>query len=196
MNETNQANPLYQIGGKTYRLEPLSWQQNKWLGEHIFTGLDMQALDYAAVHDLLREKGPLMMAICLLPEGQSRKDQAKQPFSVIHALAEEFAGELTGGEVGLFGPHFFRCCRPDQMAMLVPGKVLQAEFVKLAQSPAPGASGSSAASSPLPTEMLPGSSPSSPDGDQLIQIHSSSAASSEPASIAPSLAGSASSCPV
>lgn len=195
MEQTDILQTTYQIGGKIYRMEPLSWQQNKWLGEHIFNGVDLQALDYAVIHDLLREKGPLFMAICLLAEGQTRVQQAKQPFSAIQILAQEFAGGMTGGEVALFGPHFFRSNQPDQMAMLVPGKVLQREFLALAQSAALTETGLSAVSSLSATEILPDSTGSSPTGDPLIQIHSSSAVSNGVPSIAPSLDGSALSCP-
>jgi hypothetical protein len=174
IDRTDQTDRIYQIGGVTYRLGLLSWQQNKWLGEHIFNGLDMQALDYGAVHDLLREKGPLFMAICLLPEGQDRKAHSSQPFSVIQARAQAFAGELTGGEVALFGPHFFQANPPSQMAMLVSGKTLQRQFEQLAQSLAPGANGSSAASSPSPVATSPSSELSAPSSDRLIPIHSSS----------------------
>ena len=196
MNEMNQTTQTtYRIGGVTYRLEPQSWQQNKWLGEHIFTDLDMMALDYAAVHDLLREKGPLLMAITLLAEGQTRQAHAEQPFSAIQALARTFAGELTGGEVALFGPHFFRFCQPDQMALLIRGRTFQNHIDALAQSLAPGGNGSSTVSSPSPAAISPSSAPSSPSSDPLIQIHSSSDASNAGTSTAPSLAGSASSCP-
>lgn len=189
----------YQIGGGEYRLEPLSWQQNKWLADHIFKEIDMQRLDYATVHDLLREKGPLFMAISLIDVGHSRAQHARLSFKAIQERADLFAGELTGGEVALFGPHFFRYCRPDQMAMLIPGRVLQAEFQKLAEaaqsesppSPAPGANGSSGASSRSVEETLHEFLSSSPSGGQPSLIPISSAASSETPSTAPSLAGSA-----
>lgn len=186
MNQTDQMDRTYQVAGVTYRLEPLSWQQNKWLGEHIFNGIDMAALDYSVIHDVLREKGPLFMAICLLAEGQSRAQQAQQPFAAIQTLARSFAGELTGGEVGLFGPHFFRFCRPDQLAMLVPGRVLQAAFATLAPSDANGVSGSSTVSSSSPTAISPSSTPSSPDGDPLSLNRSFSEASSAAPLTAPS----------
>lgn len=191
----HQIEKTYQIGGVDYRLEPLSWQQNKWLGEHIFNGIDMQALDYAAVHDLLREKGPLFMAICLLPEGQDRLAHSSQPFSAIQARAQAFAGQLTGGEVALFGPHFFYSNRPDQMAMLVPGRVFQNHLEALAQLAAPGANGSSAVSSPSPEATSPSSEPSASGSARLIPIRSSSDALSISPPSAASLDSAALSCP-
>lgn len=187
----------YQIAGGEYRLEPLSWQQNKWLADHIFKDIDMQRLDYATVHDLLREKGPLFMAICLIDAGHTRGFHSRLSFKVIQERAELFAGELTGGEVALFGPHFFRFCRPDQMAMLIPGKVLQAEFQKLAEaaveeppSPVPGGSGSSGVSSRSVEETLREFLSSSPSGGQPSPSPISGAVSSAPPLTAPSLAGS------
>lgn len=187
----------YQIGGGEYRLEPLSWQQNKWLADHIFKDIDMQRLDYATVHDLLREKGPLFMAISLIDVAHTRAEHSRLSFKAIQERAELFAGELTGGEVALFGPHFFRFCRPDQMAMLIPGKVLQAEFQKLAEaaaeaqpSPAPGGSGSSGASSRSVEETLREFLRSSPSGGHPSPSPISGDVSSAMPSTAPSLAGS------
>jgi len=189
----------YQIGGREYRLEPLSWQQNSWLARHVFCNIDMQRLDYATVHDLLRENGPLFMAISLIDATHTRAQHSRLSFNTIQDRAALFAAELTGGEVALFGPHFFRYCRPDQMAMLIPGKVLQAEFQKLAeaapgettQSHAPGGSGSSGASSRSAEETLREFPYSSPSGAQPSPSPISGAASSETLLTAPSLDGSA-----
>lgn len=166
----------YTINGTGYRLEPLSWQQIKWLGEHIFHNLEMGNLDYAHVHDVLREKGPLMMAICLIEDGWTRGAHSRLPFADIQTRAELFACEVTGGEVALFGVHFFRSCRPDQVGLLMPGKVLQDEMRKLFEqqsagqpspSESPGPSGSSGVSSPSAAETSPSSAPSSATGDLL-----------------------------
>lgn len=203
MNEQTEIEKTYQIGGVSYRLEPLSWQQNKWLADHIFKDIDMQRLDYGTVHDLFRAQGPLIMAICLIPHGQTRVQHAQVPFQEIMARAAAFGGELTGGEVALFAPHFFRYCRPDQMAMLIPGKVLQDEFLRLAEqqrteeslSPAPGASGSSGASSRSVEETLHEFIVSSSNGDPpSLSLISGDALSARP-STEPSWAGSASSSP-
>jgi len=191
----HQIEKTYEIGGVSYRLEPLSWQQNKWLGEHVFNDIDMQALDYAAVHDLLREKGPLFMAICLLPEGQDRLSHSSQPFSAIQARAQAFAGQLTGGEVALFGPHFFYSNRPDQMAMLVSGRVFQNHLEALARLAAPGVNGSSGVSSPSPEATSPSSEPSAPGSGLLTPIRSSNDALSTSPPSAASLDSAALSCP-
>lgn len=186
----------YTINGVTYRLEPLSWRQTHWLGEHIFRGVDLQRLDYAVVHDLLREKGPLFMAICLIAEGQSRADHSRLPLQRIHDRAEEFAATLTGMEVALFGPHFFQSCQPGQMAMLAPGTLLQGMLFEAgAPSPVPGESGSSGASSPSVAATLPSADRSLRSGDRPSPIPTSGAASSATPWIAPSSATAASSCP-
>ena len=194
--DTVRVQAPFVIAGVPYRMEPLSWQQNKWLGEHIFVGIDLQALDYAVIHDLLRERGPLFMAIVLLPPNLTRAQQAKQPWATIQALADSFAGELTGAEVARFGPRFFLSNPPDQMSMLLSGKVLmQAVLASAAPSAAPTDNGSSTVSSPSPTETSRSSASSLPSSDPLIQIRTSDAASSDRPSIAPSLDGSALSCP-
>lgn len=179
MNQTNERNvpaPLYRVDGVGYRLEPLSWQQTKWLGEHIFAGIDLQALEYRVIHDLLREKGPLFMAICLLPQGQTRAQQARQPWTAIEALAQTFAGELSGEEVAHFGIHFFRHCGASQLAILVSGAALQRAAISETdngqRSDASGASGSSPVLSPLPTAISLSSVASLPTGDPLIPVDS------------------------
>lgn len=180
----------YTIDGVVYRLEPLSWQQNKWLAEHIFRDIDLERLDYAVIHDLLRDRGPLFMAICLLREGQTRKEQAKLPFSAIHSLAEDFAGSMTGGEVAQFGPHFFICNQPAQLAMLVKGKVLVQEIQNAGESSRPpGATMSSARSSPSLVAILPSSSRSSQTSDPTSPNSISGDALNEPRSIEPSSDG-------
>lgn len=196
--ETNQTStdPTYQIGETAYRLETLSWQQHKWLADHIFKGIDMHRLDYATIHDLLREHGPLMMAICLIESGRTRAQHSRLTFEVIASRAEDFAVELTGAEVAAFGIHFFRSClgSPATLAMLTTGKGMAQAFEALsAPSPVPGASGSSAASSPSVTETLPSSESSAPSGDRPSLIPISGAASSERPSTAPSLASAGSS---
>ena len=177
MDQDNTDKPVeYRIGQATYHLEPLSWQQVKWLSDHIFQDLEMSQLDYAHVHDVLREKGPLLMAICLIEDGWSRGAHSRIPFADILKRAELFAGELTGGEVALFGVHFFRSCRPDQVGLLMPGRVLREEARKLVASPAepalppsesPGPSGSSGVSSPSAEAMSPSLTSSSASGALL-----------------------------
>lgn len=188
--------PTYQIGEQHYRMpDGLSWQQNKWLGEHIFKGVDLSRLDYGTIHDLLRDKGPLMMAICLIAVGMTRAQHSRLSWQTISQRADDFAAELTGQEVAVFGPHFFQSCQPASMVMLMPGKQMQAEFEALAaRFRADGSNGSSTASSRSVMETLPSSAPSSPIGDQPSLIPISSGASSDRPSTEPSSAGVASSC--
>lgn len=197
--EPQTVEKAYEIGGARYRLEPLSWQQNKWLAEHIFKEIDLERLDFATMWDLFREQGPLIMAISLIPEGETRAEHSRQAFDAISLRADEFAAELTGGEVATFAPHFFACCRPEQLAMLMPGKTLVQQMARAAseaaRSAAPGETMSSGASSPSAAAMSPSSMPSSPDGGRLILTPISGAASSEKPSTAPSSDGSGSSSP-
>ncbi len=183
--------PTYEIGGVRYRLEPLSWRQCRWLGEHIFKERDVQTIDYAAIHDYVRTQGPLMMAICLVAEGQDRADKSRQPWSAIAAQAEDFAAQLDGMEVAKFGTHFFFSILGRQLAMLTPGAAIQAALLAAASSPAPGASGSSAASSPSATATSGESSDSSPSGDRTTLSPISNAASNDKPLIMPSSVGAA-----
>lgn len=199
-DQKDQMDKIYQIGEARYRLEPLSWQQNKWLAEHIFKNIDLERLDFATIWDLFRAQGPLIMAISLIQDGSTRAEHSRRPFQSISLQAEQFAAELTGAEVAAFAPHFFQCCRPDQLAMLIPGKTLQRQFLAQSRaeagpSPAPGGNGSSAASSRSVEETLAEFLSSSPDGGPPTPSPTSGDASSERPSTAPSLAGSASSSP-
>lgn len=180
----------YEIGGVVYRLEPLSWQQHKWLADHLFQGIDMHRLDYPTIHDLLREKGPLFMAICLIQQGMSRAEHSRQSWEAISQKAELFAAEVTGAEVATFGVHFFRSClgSPATLAMLTTGQGMQQAFDALARpSPAPGGNGSSVASSVSAAATLPSSEPSLPSGDRPSLSPISGDVSSERPSTAPSL---------
>lgn len=200
--ETSNAKPetgerIYTIGAGSYRMpEGLSWQQNKWLGEHIFNGVDLHQLDYGTIHDLLREKGPLLMAICLIDVGMTRAQHSRLSWQTISQRAEQFAAELSGQEVALFGPHFFQSCQPASMVMLMPGRQMQAEFEALAkQFRAGGSNGSSTVSSHSATATSPSSAPSLPNGGLPSPSRISGAASSDKSSTEPSLAGAASSSP-
>lgn len=175
--ETELADSTFDVGGQQYRLEPLSWMQNKWLGEHIFRDIDLSALDYGTIHDILRDRGPLFMAICLLPHGVTRADHSRLPWGDIQKRAQDFAVTLTGEEVAKFGPRFFYSNHPATLSMLLTGKRL-VEQVNAQLSPVPGASGSSEALSPLPMATLPSTEPSPPSGDQEIANRSCNAVSS------------------
>lgn len=179
----------YQISNVNYRLEALSWQQCRWLAEHIFKGVDMHRLDYPTVHDLLREQGPLFMAICLLAEGETRAQQARRPWEQLIQRAQEFAAELTSEEVTAFGLHFFRSClaSPATMSLLTTGHGMRELFNSLdAPSPVSGATGSSAVSSSSAEGMSPSSTPSLPSGDRESVSPISSAASNGRLLITPS----------
>ncbi len=196
-NQKPETHPGYLIGGVCYQMpEGLSWQQNKWLGDHIFKDVDLNRLDYGTIHDLLRDKGPLLMAICLVEDGKTRAKHSRLSWQTISQRADMFAAELSGGEVAAFGPHFFQSCQPASMVMLMPGRQMQAEFEALAKRlAAAGSNGSSIVSSLSATETSPSSAPSLLSGAQPSLIPISSAASSDRPSTEPSLAGAASNCP-
>ena len=174
MDETLQLDTTVEIGGAAYRLEPLSWMQNKWLGEHIFKAIDLSALDYGVIHDLLRERGPLFMAICLLAPNETRVEHSRLPWVEIEKRAEEFAVTLSGEEVAKFGPRFFIFNPPQQLTMLMSGRKLVEQINLASHSPVVGANGSSEALLPLPMVTLPKSEPSLPSGDRQTPSHFSS----------------------
>lgn len=191
-DQTDTPTTSYLIGVHRYRLEPLSWQQQQWLGEYVFKDTDVAAIDYGAIHDFGRKLGPLFMAICLIREGQTRKEKSLQPWREILALAEEFRGELSGMEVASFCTHFFFFCQPGHMAMLVPGRAMQRLFVEAATRQAealavPGGNGSSTVLSPSVTETSPSSGSSDPSGGltSLIRTSDDGLSTSQPS--APSL---------
>ncbi|MDH5738728.1 MAG: hypothetical protein OEY77_00215 [Nitrospira sp.] len=186
---------IYTINGVAYRLEPPSWQQNKWLAEHIFKTIDLELLDFATIWDLFREKGPLIMAISLLPDGVTRADHSRQPWATIYARSEEFAAELTGAEVAVFAPHFFQFCQREHLAMLIPGKTLVKQFDQTPSaggvpSRAPGEAGSSTLLSPSAAGMSPSSAPSSQNGGHTTQTPISGDALSANSLTGPSSVGS------
>lgn len=177
----DEARKSYDIGGVTYRLEAQSWKQCKWLGDAIFKGRDVRSIDYGVIHDCGRELGPLFMAIALLPANQSRMEKSRMAWSEIEALAQEFEAWLTSWEVARFCTHFFYYCRPEQMVMLIPGKVMQEEFQKIALSLSPSENGPSAQLSPLPMATLPSETLSPTDtGRKKAKDTSSVALSGKP----------------
>ena len=186
----------FEIDGTAYHLKPLLWKQCKWLGEHIFVGMDLTAIDFAMVHDVGRARGPLFMAICLVRDDETQKIHVKKTWDEILARATDFEGAVTGEEVGEFCQRFFMINPPRTLVMLLTGRQLRQAWENVNLSaPSPTASGSSAASSPLATETLPASSASSLNGDPLIQIRSSDDALSDGPSTAPSWTGAVLSSP-
>lgn len=167
----------YVIGGVTYRLvEKLGYQQCRWLGQTVLKGIDLHRLTYAIAHDVVREQGPLVMAICLVPLGSTRHAHARLTLEEIHARAELFAAEMDPEAVMAFTIPFFQLLGPASVFLLTPGTVIQGLYLAESNSPpavaspAPGPSGSSAVLSSSVEETLPKSSGSSPTGDRPTLI--------------------------
>lgn len=197
MSEQTGTDPSYVIAGVNYSLVPaLGYQQCQWLGEHVLNGIDLQRLDPAILHDVIRTKGPLAMAICLLADGVTRAQHATLSWDAITARAREFAAELSPEEVLSFSVPFFLRLQPASVAVMIPGNTLKTLWDEAnGPSPAPSATGSSTASSPSVEETLHELLTSSPSGDRPSPSPISGDASSERPSIEPSLAGSVSSFP-
>lgn len=189
------------VGGACYAIvDSLSFQQCQWLGKSVFSGVDLDSFNAAVLHDVVRLDGHLAMAICCLRDGESKSQHARLSWEKIQERANDLKAELSPGEVLAFEVPFYMLLDPASVAVILSGKKVMALFQKHVleddrerQSPAPGADGSSGALSLSAEEMSPKSASSLPNGDQPTQSPISGVASNGNGSIAPSLAGSASS---
>lgn len=97
----------YRVGEQTYRQEPLSWTQEKWLAEHVFGGADVGSLSQPALLSLLQAKATLLLGIVLIAEGDSRAAKGKAGFAAAQALAVEIEHELTPAAIKEMAQDFF-----------------------------------------------------------------------------------------
>ncbi len=97
----------YEIGGRRFYQTELSWQQEKWLADHVFTGKALGAMEHHEVMDLVRSRGPLMLAILLIEDGQTRVQKAQAGWAGVEQLAAFLAGECTAINVALYVLDFF-----------------------------------------------------------------------------------------
>lgn len=186
------APKLYEFDGVQYRMERLSFQQAQWMGEHVLFDVDLGEIDELRVHDLLRTRGHLLLAIALIEVTQTRKQKAEQPWTAVAALARSLAGSPVE-EICDAGKDFF-FIHPYQSLI----GMLSGEQIRKLRVQALGlaiANGSVSASSSSATETLPSSAPSSPSGDPTSAIAISGDGSNIAPPSAPSLDSVASSCP-
>lgn len=80
----------YAIGGKTFTQEPLVWGQEIWLRDLVFGGQGLRRLDHAAIIDLLKTKGPMLLAVLLIEEGQTRAQKVEGGGEGVRRLADWF----------------------------------------------------------------------------------------------------------
>lgn len=149
------------LGGVAYRLERLSFQQSEWMGDYVLFDIDLGELTDVQVHDLVRQRGPLLAAIALLPDGTTRKQKSEQPWNEIEQLAWlfratcEFA-ELKAVAVGFFFAHPFESLMGMQSG---------AQLARLVEKARAIAMPSESPLSSSPMAMSPSSGPSAPTLD-------------------------------
>lgn len=144
----------YVIGGRTYRLEPASYRQHRWLAQGPLQGLDFSTgLSHAEIQTLLTDHAPEILGIVLLAEGQTREQKVRAGLPAARELAELIECTLTPEEVRPIAEDFFTLNGFRNWAFFV-------DFRKVAASmPAAGIeNGSTRPSASLP----PATSPSEP----------------------------------
>lgn len=183
---------IYTFDGVQYRMERLSFQQAQWMGEHVLHDVNLGELDELHVHELLRQRGHLLLAIALIPVGQTRKQKAEQPWPAIAELARSLAS-CPVEDVRAAGRDFFFSHPLVSLIGMLSGAQIRALREQALASAI--ASGSPNVSSCSATATSPSSEPSSPSGDRT----SANAICSDGPSIAPpsgpSSDSAASSCP-
>lgn len=188
-----QAKPkIYEFDGVQYRMERLSFQQAQWMGEHVLFDVDLGEIDELRVHELLRTRGHLLLAIALIEVSQTRHQKAEQPWPAVAALARALAGSPVE-DVCEAGKDFFFIHPYQSLVGMLSGeqiRKLREKAISLAI-----ASGLPSASSSSATETLPSSGHSSPTGDQTSAIDTCSVESNIAPPSAPSLDSVESCCP-
>lgn len=182
------------VGGDTYEMvDSLGMQQCQWIGKSVMDGVELQNFNAEALHDVMRSKASIAIAICCMKQNETRSQHAKLPWSEIVSRAADVNAELSPDEVLAFQVPFYRLLTPASVAMMLPGKVLGKMYEEMAGDVLPldlhSQTGSSAASSPSPTAISPSSAPSSATGGRPSPSPISGVASSDGPLIMPSLAG-------
>lgn len=186
------ANKIYEFDGAQYRMERLSFQQAQWMGEHVLFDVDLGAIDELRVHDLLRTRGHLLLAIALVEVTQTRRQKAEQTWPTVAALARSLAASPME-EIYEAGRDFFFIHPYQSLIGMLSGEQirrLRTQALSLAI-----ANGLPNASSSSPMETSPSSAPSLPSGDQTNAMAICDDASSIAPLSGPSLDSVASSCP-
>lgn len=109
---TDQADQAraYVIGGRTYRLEPASYRQHRWLAEGPLKGVDFSAgLSHVEIQTLLTDHAPEILGLVLIAEGQTREQKVRAGLPAARELAEQIECTLTPEEVRPIAEDFFAC---------------------------------------------------------------------------------------
>lgn len=98
----------YEIGGQVYRLEPASYRQHRWLADGPMRGLDLgQGLQAGELQTLLQERGPEIVGMVLIAEGETRDAKVRAGVDAARQLGEQVECLLTPAEVRQIAEDFF-----------------------------------------------------------------------------------------
>ena len=191
MEQTTTAK-IYEFDGVQYRMERLSFQQAQWMGEHVLFDVDLGEIDELRLHELLRQRGHLLLAIALIEVGQTRRDKSAQDWAAIATLARALAGNPVD-DILAAGRDFFFIHPYESLVGMLSGEQIRALRRKALALAI--ANGSRNVSSSSAMETSPSSAPSSPSGDRTIVSDICSDGSSTAPPSGPSLDSVGSSCP-
>lgn len=108
----------YELEGRTFRHEPLSWMQEKWLAEFVFVGVDLGKLDATALMTMLQAHAPKLLAICLLEEGQTRGQKGEAGFEAVKQLEHWLRCYVTPEQMKDIAYDFFTANPPANLWLL------------------------------------------------------------------------------
>lgn len=109
----------YTIGGRMFRIEPLTIRQEEWLREHVLGDLDIVEMDDFDWKDLFTRTIALFLAIALVEEGQTRQQKAAAGFAAVRELESFLATASTPAELMGIVPDFFVVNPPANLWLLV-----------------------------------------------------------------------------
>lgn len=142
----------YTIAGKSYRYADISYQQGEWLRlEKIFDGVNLAQAEGTELQQVLRTRGPLLLAICLLEEGQSKEQKIEAGFEAVLALERAIRCSLKPSEVMAIGLDFFTRIPFEDMWQFIDFRPLLPHLTNKETGSPPAAASSPAATSPAAT---------------------------------------------
>lgn len=140
----------YRIDEREFYQEPLAWLQEKWLAEYVFRNVDAYSLNAVGIMVLLQTHAPLLLAICLIEQGQTRAQKCEAGVEPVRELAHWFECHLTPAVIHGWAADFFVCNPPENLWLL-------ADFHRVAEAlPSAEPTGSSAPSVSSPMAIAAG----------------------------------------
>jgi len=159
---TAKESKTYQIGGVTYRMEPASFEQHEWLAHGPLQGLDFGAgLTGLDIDILLTQRGPELLGMILLADGQTREQKCEAGLEAARDLGRKLKRQLDPSEVRAIGRDFFLIDGRQNLLFFADLRALEARIaaeptgtpsppasVSLPEATSPGATGSPGATAP------------------------------------------------